>query len=141
MHINTGSHWATTITDLQGNETEIGFESSLKTSRVVYQGSTSGTLLRTVHTCYNGASYPCYDTLITLPITQRTVATVDPVAGTWKVSTIYDTNSRLTETDEYDYGQSTATRKTLTSYKTFSNNPNILNRPEHVYVKDGSNNL
>lgn len=50
------------------------------------------------------------------------------------------------EKDEYDYGQSTPTRKTVTNYATFPNTPiyptgaSILDRPCQTLVYDGSNN-
>lgn len=63
---------STTITDPQGNQTLINFQNGLETQRQIYQGSsnTSGTLLQTIFTCYNGSKPNCNATSVTLPITE-----------------------------------------------------------------------
>jgi hypothetical protein len=76
----SGSAWTTTITDPSSaaNQTVIDFQQEstnnnfYETERQVYSGSSSsGTLLKTVFTCYNASTSPCNSTAITLPISQR----------------------------------------------------------------------
>jgi hypothetical protein len=72
-HSESGSAWTTLISDPQGNQTNMDFQGIYETQRLVYQGTTSGTLLRQWTTCYNGNTSNCNTTAITLPIAQRTV--------------------------------------------------------------------
>jgi RHS repeat-associated protein len=52
-----------------------------------------------------------------------------------------NSGSQVTEVDEYDFGQTTPTRKTVTTYQSFSNPPGIItDRPCKVIVSDGSGN-
>jgi RHS repeat-associated protein len=137
-HTESGAAWLTTITDPQSNETVLHSQGVYETERQVYQGSSSsGTLLETAYTCYNGAGYPCNSTSITLPITQRTVNTILAGLSASEVSTTYKTVGLPLETDEYDYGASTATRKTLISYANLSN-AYIQDRPSSIQVENGS---
>ena len=47
----------------------------------------------------------------------------------------------ITEKDEYDYGQSSPSRKTITNYQTFPTTPHyIFDRPCQLITEDGSNN-
>src|SRR5207249_4235354 len=72
----TGAASTTTITDPTtptANQTVIYFQGIYETQRQVYQGSTSGTLLATTNTCYNGSASPCTGTAVSLPITTKTV--------------------------------------------------------------------
>jgi RHS repeat-associated protein len=49
--------------------------------------------------------------------------------------------SRLAEKDEFDFGQSTASRKTVYNYQAFSGAPGILtDRPCQILIEDGSGN-
>jgi hypothetical protein len=75
-HTENGSAWTTTLTDPQSNQTTFNFQEvalgsivdGYETERQVYQGSsTSGTLLETVNTCYNGATSNCNTTAIPHP--------------------------------------------------------------------------
>lgn len=131
----TGAASTTTITDPQGNVTQIQFQGIYETQRVAYQGSTSGTLLRTVNTCYNGAASPCTATVITLPITQITV--LDQY-GSVECKHVYSFNSfgLPTETDDYDYGSGAPgalLRKITTTYATLGNSINGLPKTVTVY--------
>jgi len=56
------------------------------------------------------------------------------------VDTFYDSYGQVTEKDEYDFGATTATRKTITTYDT-TLGPNIHDRPSVVKVTDGGGNL
>jgi len=119
----------------------------MEVRRRVYQGS--GTLLKTVETCYNSAAFPCTGTSISLPVARRTVRTELPDSSglVSELDTYYDTAtySLVTEVDEYDFGTGgpppTPVRKTLTTYASFASNPNITNRPLTVTVQDGSGNV
>jgi RHS repeat-associated protein len=49
--------------------------------------------------------------------------------------------SLATEADEYDFGQTAPTRKTLTTFQTFSNTPGVItDRPCKIVISDGSGN-
>jgi len=102
----TAAASTTTVTDPQGNQTVIQFQGIYETQRQAYQGTTSGTLLETVNTCYNASSSPCTATVIAAPITQRNVIGILPGASNLESEHIYKYNSNgsLTEQDDYDYG-------------------------------------
>jgi hypothetical protein len=51
-----------------------------ETSRSIYEGSTSGTPVVALNTCYNGASSPCSTTLPMLPFSRLTL-TIRPMVG------------------------------------------------------------
>ncbi len=63
-----------------------------------------------------------------------------------KVVYSYGPGAQVTEKDEYDYGKSTPTRVTKTTYQSFANTPiytqgpSIFDRPCKTIVYDGSNN-
>src|SRR6266567_4804210 len=142
----TGAAYTTLLTDPLGNDTKLQFQGIYETQRQAYQGSsTSGALLRTTNTCYNGAASPCTATAIALPITQ--VAAVSILPGTNNLQSkrvaLYNAYGLITELDEYDFGSgappSTPLRKTLTSYASLGNG--IVSMPASVTVKDGSNNV
>jgi RHS repeat-associated protein len=140
-----GAAYTTTVTDPQGNQASIRFQGIYETQRQVYQGLTSGTLLATSNTCYNGSTSPCTSTAVVLPITQ--IAQVSIVPGTNNLQSkrvaLYNAYGLTTEFDEYDFGSgappSTPLRKTLTSYASLGNG--IVSMPASVTVKDGSNNV
>ncbi len=150
----SGTHWQTTITDPANNQTVIDFQrdstspstfSFYETQRRAYQGTTGGTLLETLNTCYDGASSPCTTTSVLSPIAQRSVVSILPGAKNLQSKTItsYDSHGNVTEVDEYDFGSgappSTPLRKTVTAYASLSNN--ITNMPSSVIVEDASNNV
>jgi RHS repeat-associated protein len=144
-HSESGTAWTTTFTDPQTNQTVLNFQGIYETERQVYQGSTSGTLLKTVFTCYNGntTTSTCDSTAITLPITQRSVFLQWPAGGLQsRHDTFYNSYGLVTEKDEYAYGSGapgSIVRKTLTSYASLTNG--IVNRPASVTVEDGSSNV
>jgi RHS repeat-associated protein len=140
---NTGAASTTTITDPLNNDTVVQFQGIYETQRQTYQGShTSGTLLQTVNTCYNGAASPCTGTAITLPITQETVIPQYGSTGQQcKHVYTYNAYGLMTEQDDYDYSSGTPTtilRKTLVTYASLSNG--IVGMPATVKVQDGSGN-
>ena len=96
----------TLVTDPQGNQTNLNFSGIYETERQIYQGTTSGTLLKTIYACYNAAAPPC-NTPVTLPITEKSVYVQWPGTGGLesRTDTFYDSPyGRLTEKDEYAYG-------------------------------------
>ncbi len=134
----------TTVTDPQSNQAVINFQGIYETERLRYQGSTSGTLLKFVVTCYNGnlGSGNCNAVPVTVPIAQRTVfSSVGGVAES-RVDTFYNSSGLLTEKDEYGFANGVTgplVRKTLTTYATLGNY--IVDRAASVTVEDGSGNV
>ena len=130
VHSETGTAWTTTITDPEGNQTVMNFQTIYETERQV-----AG--LKTVVTCYNNNPNPCTNssnsTVIALPITQQTVMTTLG-SLTAETNTSYNIYGLPTEVDEYDYG-TTLARKTLTSYDTTLGNY-IYDRPSTITVEN-----
>ncbi len=121
----TGAASTTTITDPQNNQTVIQFQGLYETQRQVYQGSTSGTLLKTINTCYNGAASPCTTTSVATPITRRTVTDQYGSSGLQcKHDYFYNSVGGVTERDDYDYGSGgpgAMLRKILVTYASLGN--------------------
>jgi RHS repeat-associated protein len=151
---SSGTAWTTTISDPttpSPNQTLVEFQSIAasgtptafyETERQVYQGSTSGTLLKTTFTCYNGSTPNCNSTPVTLPITQRTYYRQWPGGLESETNTTYNSLGLVTEKDEYAYGSGAPgaiTRKTLITYASLGNG--IVGLPANVTIKDGSNNV
>jgi RHS repeat-associated protein len=144
-----GTNWQTTITDPARNDTDATFNGIYELERNVYTGSaTSGTLLATVDTCYNGSAPDsggtCLTTTPALPFTQvDTYKRLPSFSGgvSAQSTSKYDaTYGRLTETDEFDFGGvgggvgSQIRQKTIT-YATLGNN--INDRPYQVSICPG----
>jgi RHS repeat-associated protein len=138
----SGTAWTTTSTDAQNNQTIINFQTVssnfYETHRVIKQGASA--VLRTVDSCYNGASLPCSNTAITLPITQiATYVTLDNNQMSYRNLTLDSGGLGLpVELDEYDFGNGapgTLLRKTLTTYASLGR---IMDRLASVIVQDGS---
>jgi RHS repeat-associated protein len=144
-HSESGNAWTTNVTDPQVNATVINFQQTYETERQIYQGSTSGTLLRTVYTCYNGNAPNCNSTPVSVPITEKTLDVQWPGAnGKYsRVNTLYNTYGLVTTIAEYDYGNggppSTPLRQTVTTYASLGND--IQNRPAQVTVYDSNSNI
>jgi RHS repeat-associated protein len=98
--------------------------------------NSSGTVLRSTMKCYNGSPDNCTTTSVTPPLTQTSTTTTLDNGQSSKVIQSLNANGLPTEVDEYDFGASTATRKTITAYATLGNN--IVSRPYTVTVEDGS---
>jgi RHS repeat-associated protein len=133
----TGAASTTTITDPQGNQTVVQFQGIYETQRQVYQGNTSGTLLLTTNTCYNGATSPCNGTAITLPITQRAVITTLPNNLQSKHINSYNTYGMPTETDDYDYGSGAPGALLRKITITYASLGNITAFPQTVTTYNG----
>jgi RHS repeat-associated protein len=147
----SGTQWQTLVTDPQNNQTVIQFQlvsnpsnnqtliGSYETQRQVYQGSTGGTLLRTINTCYNGAGSPCTGTAITLPITQRTIIDQYGSSGLQcKHNYLYNSVGGLTEQDDYDYGSGAPGALLRQILVTYASLGNITAFRQQVTVKNGS---
>ncbi len=140
----TGAASTTTITDpsTEANQTVISFQGFLETQRLIYQGSTSGTLMQTVNTCYNAAASPCTGTAITFPINQRAVIFTLPGSGNLQAKHVDLINSLglTTESDDYDFGsgapQTTALKKTLITYASLGSNLNSYEQT--LKIQDGT---
>lgn len=108
----TGAAYTTTITDPErdtlapnGNDTVIQFQGIYETQRQTYQGlHTTGTLLETLNTCYNGSASPCTGTAITLPISSRKMTTILAGGLQSEHDDTWTSFGVSTETDDYDYG-------------------------------------
>src|SRR5436309_6010879 len=154
----SGNSWSTTVNDPSSpaNQTLISFakDSSLtaptnnfyETQRQVYQGSATGTLLRTTITCYNGNNVTtplnCPTTSVSSQITRRTKFTYLPDSNgkMAKTDITYNVSGLVTEQDEYDFPSSTVpVRKTTITYASLGNN--IVDRPASIVIKDGNNAL
>jgi RHS repeat-associated protein len=127
--------------DVAANQTVIQFQGIYETQRQVYQGSsTSGTLLATTYTCYNGTAAPCSSTAVALPFTQRDVTVQLPNNLQSKTTTLFNSYGLPTETDEYDYGSggppASPLRKTLVTYASLGNG--IVDHPATVTVCSAS---
>jgi RHS repeat-associated protein len=140
----SGAAWTTTVSDPANNQTAISFEEYLnnfyETQRLAY---TSGTLLSTDITCYNGQSIGtpanCYNTAITAQITRITNFRYVPDANGIQAETdsTYDIYGLIHEVDDYDYGTGAVgalIRKTITAYASLGNS--IVDRPSSVTIED-----
>lgn len=150
----SGTAWTTTVTDPSSNQTAISFQSMTpaagppiafyETERQIYQGSTSGTLLKTVFTCYNATTSSCNSTAVVQPIAQRAVYILWPGTGGLEslTNSYYNPYGSPTEKDEYAYGPGAPgaiVRKTLTTYASLGNG--IVSMPATVTIEDGSSNI
>lgn len=153
-----GSQWRTTVTTPENNQTVVSFLKGtpsgsgisnpaplfFEVSRLTYQGLTSGTLLRTVSTCYNNnCSGP---TAVTLPVTARDITSFfpDSTGKAMGSSETYSTLGMLTEARVFDYGalgsgaRGSLLRKTTVQYASLGS---IFDHPEFVTTYDGANNI
>jgi len=143
-HSEAGGAWTTIVTDPLLNDSKIQFQGPYETERQIYAGSSSsGTLLETVDTCYNGSSSPCTGTAITGSITQRAVSTKLDFSGLTSYGKSFYTGLGLpTEIDEYGFGTATSgpplLRKTLTSYASLGS---IAAFPQSVKLTDSGGNV
>ena len=145
--LGTGAASTTTITDPErdilapnGNDTVIQFQGLYETQRQTYQGSlASGTLLKTVNTCYNASTVPCTGTAVTLPITQRDITDIYPSNILCLHTYKYNSFGMLTNQFDHDYGPPGSTpliRETDITFAALGNNISAFQQT--VTVKDGS---
>ena len=146
----SGTQWATTLDDPQGNQTVIHFQEATgsnyfyETQRQVSQlVNGTQTLLQTTNTCYNGSSSPCTSTAITLPISQ--IAETIQLAGSGNLESkhVANFNTYGLPTNSYDYDWASGTppviRQTLVTYASLGNNINAFQ--QSVTIEDGNNNV
>jgi len=94
--------------------------------------SPTGTLLKSTMKCYNGATGDCTTSPVSIPISQiSTTTTLDNGLVSRSVEFLNSTGLE-TERDEYDFGASSPTRTTTTTYATLGNG--IVNRPSSVVI-------
>jgi RHS repeat-associated protein len=147
----SGSHWQTKITSPVGDDTVIDFQQNslshnfYETQRVAYQGSSgSGSVLRTINNCFNGAASPCTTVAIVLPMTQHSITTQLGAPGTGapisKTLFTYNNFGLVTEEDNYDWGFSGGPgpllKKTLVTFANLGSNLNGFQQT--VVVQDGN---
>lgn len=134
----SGSNWVTTVTapllayDTVANQSTFTFNSSAQEiSEKFYQGTATGTPLRTVNSTWTAGA----------PATQITI--LDDNSTQNEVETTFDTYGNLTLLKEHDFGTGApGAPLRSTSYTYLSTTPyitaNVLNRPTRVTVSDGS---
>jgi YD repeat-containing protein len=136
--------------------------SGFETDRKVYNGQASGTPILWEQRCYNGYQLPCASEGALAPPSQNYTQYYAsnfplPSGGTYgdtliltsdvydsynggpakRVSSVYNTPfSGPTEVDEYDFGATSPTRKTLTQYFSIGSYP--TNQPSQVTVENGT---
>ncbi len=112
---------------------------TMETKRVEYDHSNPSTPIRTTTRCYNGTTGDCTSVVFNEPVTQLAVTTTLDNGQISKTVTQYTGMSLPTEIDGYDFGASSPTRKTVTSYASLGNN--ISDRPASVIVYDAVGNV
>jgi RHS repeat-associated protein len=134
-----GSNWQTTVTapkmpyDSAANQSVYTFNASgQETQEKLYQGSTSGTLLRTVNTTWASNGTPATKTTI-----------LEDNSTQSEVATTYDTYGNLDLLKEYDYGSGAPGSVLRTTTYTYLNSSayitaNILNRVTEKSVADST---
>lgn len=133
---------STTVTDPAGNQTLYTFSNGFETQRLVYQGNpTTGTLLDTIVTCYNGNLTNCATggSGVIAPITETDVYNTLPNVSASRLTTFYSF-ALPTEVKEYDFGGTTPLRDTVIVYGSWNGTScvavgnNISDRPCSVTV-------
>jgi hypothetical protein len=82
--------------------------------------------------CYNGNVGNCTTTSFSLPIAEIDTTTTLDSGQSSQVVNMMNSDGLTTEVDEYDYGATSPTRKTVTQYAPLGNN--IDNRPSAITV-------
>src|SRR6202011_3147289 len=122
---------ASDVTVINFAEDPNGTFNFYETQRQVYQGATTGTLLATTTSCYNGNYSTCVSQAVSAPISQTDVYT-QLGSGPIRLSEVtYNGNGRSTDDKEYNYGVTlnaapSATylvRETATSYGSYTGAP------------------
>jgi RHS repeat-associated protein len=121
--------------DSAANKSVFTFSGGKVTQQKIYQGPTTGILLRTINTSYNNGN-----TIVT------TSTILEDNSTQAKSVATYDVNTNLLENKEYAWGTGAPgalVRDTLYTYLTGTayTTANILNRVNSVLVEDGSANV
>jgi YD repeat-containing protein len=115
-----------TATSSAGDQMVLTFFEGFETQRKIYQGSSSsGTLLETVTTCYNGNKTNCTTATPKLPITEVSRFTTLSNGLQNEQDSFFNSTELNTEIDEYDFGSNgpgSLLRRSLTAYTTLGNN-------------------
>ncbi len=137
---STAGNFTVTETDPAGNQTVHSFAGEYRTQAKYYQGSATGTPLKTVLTCYNGNTSNCATPsgVPSLPITETDVYTSFNGGSSNRVITTYDsTYGNVTATLAYDFGASTLLSQTLFVYGKSYSSPTTCNAyPAGSYVNN-----
>ena len=138
--------WTTTVTDPspQANQTVLNFQGIYyyyETERQIFQGSSSsGTLLQTINTCYNGNTTNCNTTAVAQPITQKNVTVVLPGGLQTQHNYFYNAYGQMVKQDDYAYGNGVTGALQKHHTITFSSvGSKQAKQVDSVY--DGQNNL
>ena len=135
----------TKIVDYAGNETDLNFSGIYQTSRKVYQGSSTGTLLDSTTTCYDGNFSSCATATVNLAtyISRRDVYD-SPGSGsqTSIFDYFYDQYGNLTYEGDNDYPNGATRLKTtsITLNSALCSTSNICDHPASVEILDGGSN-
>jgi RHS repeat-associated protein len=140
--VNPGSVGDDTVIDFQRDSATTTANNFYETQRVAYQGSSSGTALQTITSCYNSNTTNCTTTAVSSPISQQNAVASLPSTGSSTVQSeriaIYNSVGVPTEVDDYSFGSGAVgglLRQTLISYAPLSN---ITAFRQTVTVKNGA---
>lgn len=133
-----------TKTDPAGNQTAYTFYGEFQTQVQYFQGTATGTPLKTVVTCYNGNFVNCANpSSVALPITRMDVYTSLNGSSYSVTETKYDSYSNHIYQATYDYNQAlgaapsgTPLQATITSYASIGTY--IRDKPSCTQVTSGS---
>jgi hypothetical protein len=131
-------NYTITETDPASNVTVYSFAGEYQTQAAYYQGSASGTPLKTITTCYNGVSPASACVAPTsqpvLPFTQTDVYTSLNGFSSNRVTTTYDNYGDVTSVLAYDFGGTTPLSSTYTYYGQSWNGSNACNGYSSGYI-------
>lgn len=126
VHSNSSTAFTVTKTDPAGNQTFYNFTGEYQTEAQYYQGSATGTPLKTVSTSYSGN-----------PITKTDVYTSLGKSASNRVTTTYDpTNQNVTSVLAYGFGASSPTSTTYIFYGQSWNGTSCTVYPTGTYIAD-----
>jgi len=151
-----GSAFTVTKTDPAGNQTVYSFDAEYQTQAAYYQGSATGTPLKTVTTCYNGNFTSCAtpSTGPAQPFSQTDVYTTLNGSATNLVETKFDSYGNTIEVKQYDFGVTLGAAPTVsplsdtltyygqswngTSCTAYPSGTYIYNTPCYSYTKNSA---
>jgi len=130
------------------NITVYSFAGGYQTQEVVHQGSSTGPVLETVTTCYNGNLSSCATptAVPASPVTETDVYTSFNGGSSNRVRTLFDTYGNVTSTVNYDFGGSTILSQSTTSYGSWNSSScvsvgsNVNDAPCDTKVLNGAGN-
>lgn len=132
-----------TVIDFQKDSASTSTNNFYETQRKAYQGTTSGTLLQTTVTCYNGNSSACTTTAVSTPISQ-VAATIQFPSNGLQAETVTSYNGYGLPTTVNRYGYASGApggliQNTQINYSSLGNG--IVDHPSSVLTYDGSSDL